>query len=275
MSAWDALSPAEIDARIDQIPQAGGRTSTPKCGALKASGGRCAAASGANTDHKGYGRCSRHNGASPAGRQHAHYLKARERADAAHRAVAFLGTRKDVTPEQVMLDELNRTYAVVRWLEAVLRLAGWRAGLDEAIAGSDPAPDMAELTVVQARIAAADAMGIDLLRPETEDPFTSLPQLIAVHSTEKALGFTDTEFAAWFKVFREERAHLAKHAKACLDANVAERMTQVAESRREFQLTVLRASMQHLAAKATPAQIDEALAVGVRAGLQQLAASSQ
>jgi hypothetical protein len=131
--------------------------------------------------------------------------------------MAFYGSKVTIDPESAMLEELQRTVGICRWLEEMI--GSWSTDLE-------PVDDE------------------ELLQGAAVSPQTGLPMLIAVHSTERALGFTDTEQAAWLKVYQTERAHLGRIAKACRDAGVQERMAAMLEARSDMMRAVLVAALR-------------------------------
>lgn len=206
------------------------------------SGETCLAARGWGTDHVGFGRCKKHGGKTPTGQRHAALERARAEAEKVRQAQTFYGRRAAVDPEQALLEEMQRSVGVVRWLESAIAEWGQFERLAAEIAATDPAPD--DETSTNAAEAMLDRLlhrGRRILDGEAvtehvsfDDSHTGLPSLVAVHSTERAVGFTDTEYRAWLKVYHEERRQLTAVAKACIDANIAERRQQVLESRGEM-----------------------------------------
>jgi hypothetical protein len=82
----------------------------PFCGAQRRGGkGPCGLDAGAGTDHKGYGRCSWHGGASPAGGKAA-------AEQMAEKAVATYGLPRDISPTDALLEEVRFTAGHVAWL---------------------------------------------------------------------------------------------------------------------------------------------------------------
>lgn len=90
------------------------RPPKPRCGGKTKAGGYCKLGAGANTDHPGEGRCSRHGGSTPNHRRAAERAKA-ERAAAA--AVARFGLdMSDVTAGEALIREVRRSAAMVAYL---------------------------------------------------------------------------------------------------------------------------------------------------------------
>lgn len=196
---------------------------------------KCTNAKGQGTDHVGFGRCKHHGGASPNGKKHAALERARHELARAKRE-GFFGTRVSVDPEQALLEEMQRSVGAVRWLEQAIKGWGELERLAEQMRDVDPAGEAAEQAVDRflERVDSRSAEGGALTYVSHEDDHTRLPTLVAVHSTERAVGFTDTEYRAWLKVYADERRHLAAVAKACLDADIAERRQAVLEARGEM-----------------------------------------
>ena len=227
------------------------------CGARLMTGDRdtgvtCKQVKGYGTDHPGYGACKRHGGTTPNGKKHAALERARTELARVKGGMTFYGRRLQVDPEQALLEEMQRTAGAVRWLEAVMAEWGEFERLTAEMQDTDPRPrdeleQMAEDAVERVmRTIAAHEHGGASTRVTHQDERTGLPSLIAVHSTDRAVGFTDTEYAAWMKVYREERRHLVACAKACIDAGIAERRQAVLEARAQM----LRAVLLHALAAA-------------------------
>lgn len=204
-------------------------------------GKTCARVRGEGTDHAGFGYCLRHGGTSPNGKKHAALERARHELARAKRE-GFFGGRVLVDPEQALLEEMQRTAGAVRWLEAAIRDWGEFERLTAAMAEADPqaeADGFTERLELRAQQMRAQQDGGALVHVTHDDPRTGLPTLVAVHTTEKAVGFTDTEYRAWLKVYMEERKHLAAVAKACIDADIAERRQATLEARAEMIRTLV------------------------------------
>lgn len=78
-------------------------------GRLTEGRGYCGRRAGAGTDHKGYGRCSRHGGSTTLANRGA-------QTEAARNAVTVYGLPKKVDPHQALMEELERTSGHVSWL---------------------------------------------------------------------------------------------------------------------------------------------------------------
>lgn len=181
----------------------------------------CPQPRGWGTDHVGYGRCKWHGGNTPAGRKYAAVARAEAEVTKTRDAMRFFGARVAIDPADALLEELQRSAGIVRWLEEAIGAvqAGAAAEYEEDVNDGD-------------RVAT--------------DQGTGLPKLIAVHTTDKAVGFTDTELAAWLKVYREERVHLRNIAKACVDAGIQERQQRLLEARAVMMGAVLQAAARRI-----------------------------
>lgn len=248
------------DAQVLTLLEA--RAARARCGAKlrgstdekgKWDGSRCPQPAGFRTPHKGYGRCVSHGGTTPSGLHHGALLAARAEAEAVRDAQRFYGSPRKVTPEQALWSELHRTAGIVDWLSEMVAkwgLTDERAELERLL---DPSPDFSDDEIDAARAKTESWHGDTVDYHEYEDdgtltvehgvhprnPATGLPDLVAVHTTTKAVGFTDTEYAAWRKVLIEERKHLAQVAKMCLDAGIEERVAQALEARSLMMVKVM------------------------------------
>ena len=133
----------------------------------------------------------------------------------------FGGNRDEVklTPEQALLEEVQRSAAFVRFLEE--RIGMWDidgvASEEHALPGyhsRNPSTAMVSLDPMQRP-----------LKKQQTDPHTGLP--ILVDETSKGTP-SATEVDAWLRLYREERQHLAKAAKMAIDAGIAERYVTLA-----------------------------------------------
>jgi hypothetical protein len=255
---------------------AASRAPKVKCGAkLRTAGewnGRtCPNGAGSGTDHPGFGRCAQHGGRSPNGRKHAALLAAQAEVAARREAMRFYGRRVRIDAAPALLEEMERSVGIVRWLEDMI--AEWNAAEARAVelASLDPAPDDTE-DERAARLAdrvAALVTGSDEDEDEDESRIyvgvervhhlTGLPQLVSVHSTARALGFTDTEFAAWLKVYAQERRHLALVAKSCVDGNLQERAQAIVEQRAQMHAAMVRFTLEELQVSAGDAAVRAAM----------------
>lgn len=165
----------------------------PICGAKRTNGeGVCKNKAGQGTPHYGFGRCKHHGGNTESG----------IRAGAKHVGRQIIANMKfggdrndypDITPEQALLEEVRRSYAMVRWLED--RIGQW-----EWLADNGDIKDHPEIG------------GLPLLLTETTRGYSQ-----------------ETDQHQWLVLYREERAHAARMAKLAIDAGIAERMVRLAE----------------------------------------------
>lgn len=160
----------------------------------------CSNAPGAYTDHPGQGYCGRHGGNTPAGKKSA--ARSYGRQIILEHKERFGGDRADpfvsnITAEGALVEELRRSVAMVRWLEA--KIGEWQM----------PVSDDPDATDVQ------------------EGRALNLPRLVE-ETSKGAPGATDVQ--VWLLLYREERKHAAMVAKMCIDANISKRLIDVAET---------------------------------------------
>src|SRR5882757_1953725 len=205
-------------------------------------GQHCKRPPGDRTEHKGWGHCWIHGGNSPSGRKWAATLKAKHLVAERRRELMFYRIEMpDVTPEEVLLEEVQRSSAIVRWLEEMIdqwrvEPAGVDAELRELIEAQDPdAPD--------------ETPDLDGL---TRSPRTGLPQLGTVVYFKNGGTVAPTEVAAWIKIYQDERMMAVKAAKTAIDAGIAERLVRIAEREVDVMVAVLRATLEELGVPVTP-----------------------
>lgn len=214
-----------------------------KCGALTQAKGSCQQRKGNRTDHPGYGNCSKHGGNTEAGiksamKEMAADLVAQYKAE----HLRFGGDRRDpsiasITPEQALLEEVRRSAAMVRFLEE--RIAMWNltpaqeATIAEFAVSNPKKPDRSDPS----------------LRDRVREVLESLPiedpdnphHLPALTQTNKNTGIQSfTEAQAWLTLYREERGHLTRTAKMCIDAGVATRLVAIAEDQGRILASAIR-----------------------------------
>lgn len=204
---------------------------------------------GAKTDHPGYGYCSKHGGNTKAGVTSAMREMGRDLSRKFKAGQPFGGDRNDpslvnLTPEQALLEEVRRSAAFVRFLEE--RIARWNlspmaeATIEEFVASTHirkrrgDEPSMAD---------ALDQLINDLPLDNPDSPF-HLPALTVRHSSTGIVSFTDAR--EWLYLYREERGHLARVAKMCIDAGVASRLVSLAEDQGRILATAIRAVLNAL-----------------------------
>lgn len=230
---------------------ASGAQAKPRCGARKSQGGQltgklCQQPAGFGTDHPGYGQCKFHGGATANGRKAAAEQLAGEIVERRRGEVGLFGDRAVVQPHDVLLDELRRSYALVGNIER--SMGAWMA---------EGVPSEGTGAVVDGEHVVASGIS-------EEQQGAGLPQLIAVHTTDKAVGFTDTEWAAWMKIYREERQHLVKVAQACAALGVLERHQRMLEANARFMRQVLERGLEALGVQAEPERIAAVMQDSIR-----------
>lgn len=221
----------------------------PRCGARTASGGECRSQAGSRTDHPGYGNCAKHGGNTEAGVKAAMRLMGRDfirKYKEEH--VRFGGSRHDpsiasLTPESALLEEVRRSAAMVRFLED--RIAMWdlspetSAEIEQMIETSYNATRSA-----RARDDAARMQRHIIETLENLDDGAHLPALVESHAKTGIVGFTDAR--EWLNLYREERGHLARVSKMCIDAGVANRLVSIAEDQGRILSAAIRAVLMAL-----------------------------
>lgn len=152
-------------------------------------GKTCKRPAGAGTDHPGYGGCSMHTGRMRSAKISAAREKAVEQVEEFKRDALFYGAgdRAEVSFEEALLEELQRSVAVVRWIES--KLATW-----------------GELDAYKALNT------------------TDLPALLGEYRTSRSVTIADTEYAAWLRQYQLERRHLADVAKTGIASGIAKEL---------------------------------------------------
>jgi hypothetical protein len=149
----------------------------------------CHKPKGWGTIHPGTGTCKHHGGSAPSS------IKAAQ-AEVARQAIQTLGVPVDVGPADALLQEVQRTAGHVAWLAHVI------AGLerDELVWG------LAE----------------EVIEPDitSKDGDTIIAQVT---------GKMKADFSVWYKMYAQERRHLANVCKLALDAGVNERIVSMYE----------------------------------------------
>lgn len=171
---------------------------------------RCKQPAGSGTDHYGFGSCSRHAG-----------LMKSAKVTAAREAVAvevieykrFYGVKGEISFEEGLVEEFQRSVGVVRWIEE--KLAKW-----------DPGQEQDEVL--------------------SWDEGTGLPKLLEVHHGFRSVTIADTEHAAWMRQFLLERQHLARVAKMGIDAGIAKGILQVYQRQAEMLNAIIRETLKRL-----------------------------
>lgn len=213
------------------------------CGARTQAGTTCRNRKGSRTDHPGYGYCVKHGGNTEAGIKSAMREMGRDLAQQFKSERRFGGDRRDpslatLTPEQALLEEVRRSAAFVRFLEE--RIARWNLSpeiedLVEEYATASRPPRRADAPTLRRHL--------DNLLNDIEQA-ADLPPLTDRHPNTGIVSFTDAR--EWLNLYREERGHLARTAKMCIDAGVASRLVAVAEDQGRILATAIRAVLTAL-----------------------------
>jgi hypothetical protein len=162
----------------------------------------------------------------------------------------FGGDRNDpslatLTPEQALLEEVRRSAAFVRFLEE--HIARWNLdpvseGIIEEFASHarPPGPKRADVRSLEENL---DRL-LNTLPVSDPDSPSYLPPLADRHPNTGIVSFTDAR--EWLYLYREERGHLARTAKMCIDAGVASRLVSLAEDQGRILATAIRAVLNAL-----------------------------
>lgn len=221
-----------------------------RCGALTKTGSACSKRKGFHTDHPGYGHCLQHGGGSEAGNKAAMKEMGRDLImQYKTNFQRFGGDRTDpsiasLTPESALLEEVRRSAAMVRFLEE--RIALWdldkvaHETINAFIKSNPKKPSMTDPSLretVSAVLASLDS--------DSPDSPAYLPALTQTHDRTGIQSFTEVQ--AWLTVYRDERAHLTRTAKMCIDAGVATRLVTLAEDQGRILASAIRAVLHALA----------------------------
>ncbi len=166
----------------------------------------CHRPKGWGTNHPGSGACKLHGGGTPNGQKAAQL-------EAAKRAVQTLGAPVDIGPGDALLQEVQRTAGHVAWLGRVI--AGLEA--DDLVWG------MAE-EIVEPDITNKDG---DVI-------------------TTQVTGKYRADYSVWYKLYHQERRHLANVCKMALDAGVNERLVNMYEQVGDTFVTMLEGVLDRL-----------------------------
>lgn len=167
----------------------------------------------------------------------------------------FGGDRTDpslvsLTPEQALLEEVRRSAAFVRFLEE--RIGAWNlTPASEAVIEEFASRSYKEKERDPSLSVKIEEVLESLDREDPDSP----AYLPALTSVDKATGLTSfTDAREWLYLYREERAHLARVSKMCIDAGVASRLVSLAEDQGRILATAIRAVLQAL--NLTPQQAE-------------------
>lgn len=150
----------------------------------------CHRPAGWGTNHPGTGGCKLHGGSAPSSVVAA-------QTEMARRAVQTLGAPVDVGPADALLQEVQRTAGHVAWLGHII--AGLESG--ELVWG----------------------MTEEIVEPDIVDKDGET--ITVTQSTGKFRA----DFNVWYKMYAQERRHLANVCKLALDAGVNERIVSMYE----------------------------------------------
>lgn len=184
----------------------------------------CHRPKGWGTTHPGSGACKLHGGNAPSGVKAAQEERARA-------AVATLGAPVDVGPADALLQEVQRTAGHVAWLGKVV--AQMEAG--ELVWG------LAE----------------ELIQPDIRNEDGDV-------ITADISGKYRADYSVWYKMYAQERRHLANVCKLALDAGVNERIVNMYEQVGDTFVTMMegvlgRLSLTDAQRKMVPAAVVEEL----------------
>lgn len=169
----------------------------------------CPEMAGGGTDHPGYGPCRGHGGTSASGKMSAARERAFVQVAELKRASRFYGQVIQISAEQALQEEVGRSVGVVRWIED--KIAQWGA-------------------VVPIKL----------------NEETGLPPLIEMVEGFRAVAIGDSEYAAWLRMYQIERAHLARVAKACIDAGLSAKMVGLWEMQADMMYKIITLTCEKL-----------------------------
>lgn len=218
----------------------------PKCGSPLASarkkghpnyGKTCRQPAGAGTDHPGYGTCSRHAGGMPAAKVSAARERAAETVDTLRRELMFYGHKVEIGYEDAHLEELQRSVAVVRWIEG--KLSAW---------GADNASFW-------------------------DHNETKMPSLLQVHRGTYTVTISDTEYAAWLRQYGFERKHLAAVASDGIRSGIAKAVIQIYQQQADMMNRIIRRTLEALGLDPNDDRLPTVLPVVIREVVAEFKAS--
>lgn len=144
----------------------------------------------------------------------------------------------EVPPEQVIYEEIQRSYRVVRWLEGIIGQWTFRPVSDDPDVQFDS--DSGELLPARSVTDLVSSAG------------TKLPTLGTVVYFDKGGTVAPTEVAAWLSRYLEERKHAVAVSKMAIDAGVDLRLVRLAERDMDLQEAAWRMSLAELGIEVTP-----------------------
>jgi hypothetical protein len=202
------------DASIDPTDPSTWPSHCPKCGVALTKKRQCMGHSSRTGKHcgktalRGARVCGTHGGSLSRTKLAA---EDREAAAQAQRAAATYGLPRQVEPHDALLEELHRTAGHVAWLGVLIAELEHEDSIHPR-AGGDVESD--------------------------EDRSSSgLSGLKQYHRDKNMLW---EKPSVWVELYQHERTHLAKVAKTCIDAGIAERQVQLAESQGRLLADVVR-----------------------------------
>lgn len=149
---------------------------------------RCKNPAGAGTDHLGTGACRLHAGSMGPAKVVAAREEVVYQVETYRR---FYGDKIQIGFEEALLEELQRSVGVVRWIEG--KLSKWGLKDDD----------------------------------KWDSNATGMPNLVRILPGEYSFTVTDTEHAAWLREYRNERMHLFRVAHAGVQSGVAKEIVKV------------------------------------------------
>lgn len=197
----------------------------PKCGSPLAGsnvkghknygkGKTCDRLAGAGTDHPGYGACSWHAGNMKPAKVTAARERAYEQVENMRDSMRFYGVAIEIGFEEALLEELQRSVGIVRWIEA--KLSRW--GEPQAEGGN--------------------------WKWDSSD--TGLPPLLReVHGFRNVI-IADTEYGAWLRQYQLERRHLHAIAADGIKAGIAKSMVVVYQQQADTMNAIIRITLERL-----------------------------
>lgn len=246
-ATFDALAP----------PSERKLTDAEKCLARTTTGNMCQNRRGSNTDHPGYGNCSRHGGNTEAGVKAAMKEMGRDLIEKYRSTIPFGGDRNDpsianLTPESALLEEVRRSAAMVRFLEQRIAMWNLTPASHQLIEKMLTAPTTVRKDRDRNTLAMRDYVDQFLESLPQDDPDSPhyLPSLTDTNPVTGITSFTDAR--EWLYLYREERGHLSRVAKMAIDAGVAQRLVTLAEDQGRILASAIRAVL--VALSLTPDQ---------------------
>lgn len=151
----------------------------------------------------------------------------------------------DVGPEQVLLEEVRRSYTIVKWLE--LMIAAWQVSAED--------PDLEWQRLQEASEDDPGGLESAPLTAMATSRSTGLPMLGTVVRFEKGGVVAPTEYAAWLDRYERERLLAIRAAKMAIDAGVQERLVRLAEREVDTIVAVFRAAFAEMGLELTPDRV--------------------